>query len=166
MSNNSARAKEILLNQYELVKSSRKVVFNFCREFKHSDYTKEIDGFGRGSICTTQTHIANTYIFWVANSVMNKSLSYHDYKPVELNAVMEVFYGVNQFMEEFINLYINDIFSRKTINIKDGNNKISATLLQIFTHVITHEFHHKGQIMSMGRLLGYVPPDADIIRFS
>jgi len=33
------------------------------------------------------------------------------------------------------------------------------------THVMTHEFHHKGQIMTMGRMLGYTPPDADVIRF-
>ena len=38
------------------------------------------------------------------------------------------------------------------------------TPLQLFTHTITHEFHHKGQVMSMSRLLGYVPVDADIIR--
>ncbi len=36
--------------------------------------------------------------------------------------------------------------------------------LQLFTHVITHEFHHKGQIMSLSRHLGYTPVDADIIR--
>lgn len=33
------------------------------------------------------------------------------------------------------------------------------------THVMTHEFHHKGKIMTMGRMLGYTPPDADVIRF-
>ena len=38
------------------------------------------------------------------------------------------------------------------------------TPLQLFTHTITHEFHHKGQVLSMSRLLGYVPVDTDVIR--
>ncbi|HEX8506591.1 MAG TPA: DinB family protein [Hymenobacter sp.] len=37
--------------------------------------------------------------------------------------------------------------------------------LQLFPHVITHEFHHKGQILSMSRLLGHVPVDTGAIRF-
>nr|WP_285855105.1 DinB family protein [Paenibacillus cellulositrophicus] len=39
------------------------------------------------------------------------------------------------------------------------------SILQLMTHVMTHEFHHKGQIMTMGRMLGYTPPDADVICF-
>jgi uncharacterized damage-inducible protein DinB len=38
----------------------------------------------------------------------------------------------------------------------------SATPLQLFTHVMTHEFHHKGQLLSMFRILGHVPPDTDV----
>jgi uncharacterized damage-inducible protein DinB len=28
--------------------------------------------------------------------------------------------------------------------------------------VTTHEFHHKGQIVLMARVLGYFPPDTDV----
>jgi uncharacterized damage-inducible protein DinB len=48
--------------------------------------------------------------------------------------------------------------------IINGRNE-TATPLQLFTHVITHEFHHKGQILSRCRQLGYVPVDTDILRF-
>ncbi len=43
---------------------------------------------------------------------------------------------------------------------------MTFNVLELFTHVMTHEFHHKGQIMSMTRLLDYSPVDADIIRFN
>lgn len=47
----------------------------------------------------------------------------------------------------------------------DINNKIViANPLKIFTHVITHGFHHKGQILSLNRHLKYAPVDTDIIR--
>jgi uncharacterized damage-inducible protein DinB len=32
----------------------------------------------------------------------------------------------------------------------------------ILLHVITHAFHHKGQIVSMLRILGYPAPDTDL----
>ncbi|MFD1258691.1 DinB family protein [Mucilaginibacter terrae] len=38
-------------------------------------------------------------------------------------------------------------------------------MLQIFTHTITNEFHHKGQILIIFRLLGQTPPGSDMIRF-
>ncbi|MEO7312132.1 MAG: DinB family protein [Chitinophagaceae bacterium] len=41
---------------------------------------------------------------------------------------------------------------------------ISGSPLKLFSHVITHEFHHKGQILSLSRHLGYVPVDTDMIR--
>ena len=34
----------------------------------------------------------------------------------------------------------------------------------ILLHVITHGFHHKGQIVAMLRLLGYPAPDTDMQR--
>ena len=39
-----------------------------------------------------------------------------------------------------------------------------TTPATIFADVTTHEFHHKGQILSISRHLGYVPVDTDIIR--
>ena len=47
-----------LKEQYDLVKSSRNVVFKFCESFNQSDYNGVVTGFGRGSVCSTQLHIA------------------------------------------------------------------------------------------------------------
>ncbi|HEY4289997.1 MAG TPA: DinB family protein [Puia sp.] len=44
----------------------------------------------------------------------------------------------------------------------DAMGKGSASPIQLFTHVLTHEFHHKRQVMSMCRLLGHQPPDTDV----
>ncbi|WP_372850566.1 DinB family protein [Pedobacter sp.] len=30
---------------------------------------------------------------------------------------------------------------------------------------MTYEFHHKGQVMTMARLLGNTSPDTDVMRF-
>ncbi len=40
---------------------------------------------------------------------------------------------------------------------------LSITPLWLLTHTETHEFHHKGQIVSMARHLGYTPPNTILI---
>jgi uncharacterized damage-inducible protein DinB len=49
-----------------------------------------------------------------------------------------------------------------TITIKDGPERVDG--FKLFTHTITHEFHHKGQILTLSRQLGYTPVDTDIMR--
>ena len=39
-----------------------------------------------------------------------------------------------------------------------------AEAFRLFTHVVTHEFHDKGQILSLTRHLGFVPVDTDVMR--
>lgn len=34
---------------------------------------------------------------------------------------------------------------------------------KLFMHTVTHEYHHKGQIMAMDRQLGYEPPNTDVL---
>ena len=39
-------------------------------------------------------------------------------------------------------------------------NRTSSKLLM---HVITHEFHQKGQLVAMARQMGYEPPNTDVL---
>lgn len=157
----------ILQRQYDLIKSSRQVVFQFCEKFSHIDYTKEITGIGRGSVRNLQVHIANTYIFWLANFAMKQSHSFPPYESFkDLKSVLKIYEIADKVVYQFLEQYNNNwemIISGADSSFKKN---ISATAIELFTHVITHEFHHKGQIMSMGRMLGHTPPDADVIRFS
>ncbi|MGI8600731.1 MAG: DinB family protein, partial [Chitinophagaceae bacterium] len=74
----------------------------------------------------------------------------------------DYFNSVDKLADEFIGVFQNDSF--KELKIIVNENTISKTPFELFTHVITHEFHHKGQILSLSRHLGYLPVDTDIIR--
>jgi uncharacterized damage-inducible protein DinB len=157
----------LLKNQYELIKSSREVVFQFCEKISNDDYTKEVQGFGRGNIRNTHAHIGSTYIFWLAEFGMKKEQSYPPYESYkDLNDVRQLFEKVDDIVSEFINSFNNQLNDNVFGYVASAKRSIEVTALQLFIHVITHEFHHKGQIMSMSRILGYPPPDADIIRFT
>lgn len=70
---------------------------------------------------------------------------------------MRLFIEVDHYMAQFLNEYAS---YEQILNINvPGRGTMDLSILQIFTHVITREFHHKGQIMSKIRNLGYTPPD-------
>jgi uncharacterized damage-inducible protein DinB len=147
--------------QYEWIKDSRKVLFDYCRTVSKQDFTNQNTSFGRGgSMRNLLVHIANTYQFWIANTGLRLNVDYPKYENIaDIEAVIRLFDEVDAFMETFI----ETIDDRSIIYKLDGATN-TTTPLRLFTHVITHEFHHKGQILSISRHLGYTPVDTDVMR--
>lgn len=150
--------------QYELVRESRKVLFTYCKTISLIDFVTKNSSFGRGgSIRNLFIHIANTYQFWIAKHGLNKDIIFTTYDSKEsINDIIYVFDTVDIIMYEFIDLFKEP--ATKLIDYEINGVKNSVGLLKLFTHVITHEFHHKGQVLSISRHLGYTPVDTDIIR--
>lgn len=155
---------EILLKQYELLRESREVLFSYLETLDARHYREEIESFGHGSIRNLQVHVANAYIHWLPRFALQQDAPYFD--PSKINGVGQVrplYEQVDLQVGRFLNSFAGDIstaLSRKMSNRKE----LSLSPLALFTHVLTHEFHHKGQILSMSRHLGYTPPDTDMIR--
>lgn len=110
-------------------------------------------------------HVAETYLFWISHfAFQNVSHS----KAETFTSVMEIralYTEVDFHVFELIKTYEGAWEDQVKGSIKGIQKEISVSAFQLFTHVTTHEFHHKGQILSMSRLLGYTPVDTDIIRF-
>ncbi|MGE0588214.1 MAG: DinB family protein [Cyclobacteriaceae bacterium] len=155
---------EAATKQYTFVKGSREVVFNFCETMSAEHFTKPVEHFGRGSICSTHAHVADTYIHWIGKFGLQKEIEYLNPKTVNsVDALRREFIKVNKLIEEFFEKFYDDSDELLERNIPD-RGKVGFSPLKLFTHVITHEFHHKGQMMSMARINGYTPPDTDLIR--
>jgi uncharacterized damage-inducible protein DinB len=149
--------------QYEFVKESRKVLFQFCKTISPEDFVNQNSSFGRGgSIRNLLVHVANTYQYWIANLVLNENIIYAEYENFKnIQDVMLLFNHVDDFMFKFI-LKMDSLGNE--ISCITENIKHSTKPLRLFSHVITHEYHHKGQILSLSRHLGYIPVDTDIMR--
>lgn len=147
--------------QYEWVKDSRRVLFGYCRTISPEHFVDQNTTFGRGgSMRNLLVHIANTYQFWIANTGLQMNIGYPGYEDFNnINEVIRLFDDIDAFMETFISR-IDD----RDIPYEIGGVKSNAKPLKLFTHVISHEYHHKGQILSISRHLGYVPIDTDIMR--
>jgi len=154
---------EILSAQYELVRSSREVLLDYCAELSADQFIAPVSAFNNSSVQYLLVHIANTYQSWLGNFAMNKNYPFP--KTEEVNSLEEIvrqFDEANNTVEEFLNRFdpeekISGIATFKRI-------PMTVTALHLFTHVITHEFHHKGQILSMTRHFGFVPVDTDALR--
>jgi uncharacterized damage-inducible protein DinB len=149
--------------QYEFVRSSRSVLFEYCSKMSAHDFIKEHTHFGRGSVRNLLVHVGNTYGFWIGEQALKQQMNYlphHDVTSVaeaaDYLATMDslVIFFIENYQENFSN----------DLQLSIHGKAVIASPLKLFTHVITHEFHHKGQILSMSRHMGYIPVDTDIIR--
>lgn len=149
--------------QYTYVQESRTILFDYCKTISTENFIKENSSFGRGgSIRNLLVHIANTYEFWIAKLALGREVVFAEFEENKtIQDVISVFDDVDFFMGEFIG-YIDD--GGDNIEFELNGVKRSEEPIKLFSHVITHEYHHKGQILSVSRHLGYIPVDTDIIR--
>ncbi|WP_231459054.1 MULTISPECIES: DinB family protein [unclassified Pedobacter] len=155
--------KNTLTSQYAYVLYSRNTIIEYIKTMSIEDFLTENSSFGRGSIRNLLVHICDTYAAWIGLRALNiqqefKPFSY--YKDIAdcITYFEEIDSYINTFLHKFEGSYETEI------EIQRNGDILKISPLRLFTHTITHEFHHKGQIMSLSRHLGYTPVDADIIR--
>lgn len=155
---------QILQKQYALVRGSRMALFGYFERISADRLLRRVPEFNQRSICSLQTHIANVYIVWLARFALQRPLVHFDeQKSVSVEAMQHIFAQVDEIMADFLTAFSNpDLLIRE--KMIGENSTEEHSVLEVFTHVITHEFHHKGQLLTMSRLLGYEPVDTDIIR--
>jgi uncharacterized damage-inducible protein DinB len=154
-----------LLHQYQLVLSSREAVFTHLETLGPEDLLKPVASFNNESIGSLMIHTADTYTAWLVNFARQEnraSFTPDNYK--HLSGIRGTFEQVDLIVNDFLHHFTDTLSAPLTLPKKDGV-ELTLTPLQLFTHVITHEFHHKGQIMNMSRQLGYIPVDTDVIRY-
>ncbi|MBA2745860.1 MAG: damage-inducible protein DinB [Flavisolibacter sp.] len=150
--------------QYGFVLDTRETLFNYCKSISSNDFLKENSFFGRGgSIRNLLVHIANTYEFWIGKCALEKNMVFTDYTSKQNIAdTIDLFGSIDILVFEFLESMRRA--EKNEINYEINGTKGTAEPFKLFSHVITHEFHHKGQILSLSRNFGYTPIDTDIMR--
>jgi uncharacterized damage-inducible protein DinB len=155
--------EKLLIEQYRLLKDSRAVLIDYCQKLSTEDFTRELKDFGRGSIRNLLVHIVNTYEFWLGNFALNKNMTYTNPLGVaKAPDMLPVFDQTNALVTDFVQAFQGQLHTVLSGQLRE--KEVKTTPLTLFTHVMTHEFHHKGQILSMSRHMGYTPVDTDIVR--
>lgn len=151
------------LNQYDLIQSSRSVLLDYCARISNEHFLVENSTFGRGSIRNLLVHNAYTYQYWLGVQALQKDIPFPGYSSVQsISDAVKLFQKTDTIVAEFIAKFSHQHLQPITVTLRE--NTFDSTPLALFTHTISHEFHHKGQILSLSRHLGYVPVDTDVIR--
>jgi uncharacterized damage-inducible protein DinB len=156
---------ELLKKQYALVQSSRSAVFDFIDIHVGADLNSPVAAYNNQTIRYFLVHNANTYLQWLGYFALKAPfVLLNDEEFADISLIYSLYKQVDATMMDFLETFAEKL-EGQVQGVLSRNRQVSTTPLQLFTHVITHEFHHKGQIMSMCRLLGHTPPDTDVIRF-
>jgi uncharacterized damage-inducible protein DinB len=154
------------LTQYELVRGARAALLDYCATLKPADFIAPVPVFNHSSMRDLLVHVAGAYQVWLSEI----GLQLNTQRPVaaevpDVAAVRALFEEVDALLTDFSRYYATRWQEPTVFDFQRQSTVLTLTPLQLFTHVVTHEFHHKGQVLSMSRQLGYTPVDTDVIRF-
>lgn len=149
---------------YSWVKFARERLFAWAEALPDGVYTQERPDFAYGSLRNVQAHIANCYLVWVAR----RGLGLTDTALVDTSAVPDVaamravYAEVDAVMERALEAFTTP---DALFDLELEHEVLRVTQRWLVMHPVTHEFHHKGQMLTIGRILGHPypqGPDTDL----
>ncbi|UOG73768.1 DinB family protein [Hymenobacter tibetensis] len=155
----------VFLAQYALVQSARAALLDYCATLAPADFTAPVPAFNNSSPRDLLVHVANVYQQWLGVVAQGFPPSYSD--PVlvpDVEAVRRLFQEIDALVAAYCIQREDSWQTTASFAVPGRPEPLALTPLMLFTHVLTHEFHHKGQVLSMSRQLGYTPLDTDVIR--
>ena len=138
------------------------IVLDHLSTIPASDYAREVPGFGFPTLREQVIHIFNCEGLWVHAL---QGLTYRDRNPSDYASVADARLLQREVSEQTLaylaGLTDQQISSNAELRYPDGDLAVRTPAFVIH-HVLTHAFHHKGQIVAMCRVLGHPAPDTDL----
>lgn len=155
----------LLQAQYNGVKSARQVLLSYCGSMENAHLFKPVAAFNNSSISSLLIHTANTYLHWLVFVDGEMPVNYFKEDDIKgITDIQSIYWQVDTAVNSFLTKYARDYQQVYNKKLPARDKTIMVAPLELFTHAITHEFHHKGQVLTMSRQLGYTPVDTDVIR--
>ena len=123
---------------------------------------KPIPGFGHPSVWKQLVHVLTCEEGWIHDLKDQTFAGWHE----EDCPTMEALLAAKGRIQEATRTYLGNL-TEEQLNTTlaerpaDWGGELRSPAF-ILLHVITHAFHHKGQVVAMLRKLGYPAPDTDL----
>lgn len=129
------------------------------------DYTRDVPGFGSSSLRAQVIHNLNCEAFWIH---VLQGFPFTDEDPARFPTVADA-RALRDKVTAQTRTYLSSITDAQLnttteLRFPDGDTATRTPAL-ILHHMLTHAFHHKGQIVAMCRILGHPAPDTDLNNF-
>nr|WP_281292454.1 DinB family protein [Terriglobus albidus] len=145
--------------------SSLSLVLDHLSTIPEEEYVRALPGFGLPTLRAQVIHIFNCEAFWIhtLQAARFKDEDAANWPTISDARLLQSRVGANT-LAYLSGLTDEQLNTDTTLHFPDGDTAIRTPAL-ILHHVLTHAFHHKGQIVSMCRTLGYPAPDTDLNQF-
>lgn len=156
-----------LILMYDWIKRTREVLFEYTDSLPNEVYTLEHPDFAYGSIRNIHAHVAGCYQFWIGTIGLQQTIGYVDEPASSLpdsKSMRVAFAKVDLMLEEAFSKFQS--LDEPLEVVRPGRDTIMVSQRWLIVHPITHEFHHKGQLLALGRVLGHPLPsssDTDLV---
>ncbi|WP_243740018.1 DinB family protein [Aureibacillus halotolerans] len=155
---------KLFKDQYAWIRMTRENTFRCCELVQDEEYRQELNGFGWASIRDLHVHVAECYQNWLAVFGLKEAMTIVTPEDVEnVNDMRRVFSTIDSLVARFLEEFDGQNETHICGKVPWQKEEESLSVLWLYTHTTTHEFHHKGQIVSMIRQLGYTPIDTDLL---
>jgi len=126
-------------------------------------YNTRLNGFGFPTIGEQVIHILQCEALWIHRA---QAIPFDGWSLSDCQIIQDA-RGLQEKVRSETLAYLSSLTNQQlneeiTLHTSDGF-KITCTPAQLMHHVLTHAFHHKGQIVSMCRILGHPAPDTDML---
>lgn len=145
--------------------ASLNLVLDHLSTIPAENYVKEMPGFGFRTLRDQAIHIFNCEGFWIHTL---QGLRYVNRTPEKCPAIVDARLLQREVIEQ-TNGYLSNLTDQQLnadaeLHFADGDLAVRTPAL-VLHHVLTHAFHHKGQIVAMCRALGHPARDTDLNQF-
>jgi uncharacterized damage-inducible protein DinB len=173
-----------LPTMYDWIKRTREAVFAYAETLPNEVYLREHPDFPYGSIRDLHAHVAHAYVWWTGRyglglepyqtklealppeetaTPSSRRAALVALQDAETLALTDVAAMRNKFLE--VDTILERAFETfENVDepfelIRPGRDRLVVTRRWLIVRPITHEFHHEGQLVMLGRALGHPLPE-------
>ncbi len=152
---------------YNWVKRTREDVQRYTESLPPEVYLQQHQDVPYGSIRDLHAHIAYAYLWWVGRYGLGLPAFEQELEMKAINtpaAMRAKFLEVDTILEQAFATF-DDVDAPFEV-VRPGRDQFMVTKRWLIVRPMTHEFHHQGQLLLLGRLLGYPLPEglgADLV---
>ena len=144
---------------YDWTRRTREDLFRFLDSLPIEIYTLEHPDFAYGSIRNIHAHVAFAYLGWVGVVGLGydrATLEFPAEKILNANAMRERFAFVDNIVAQALAKFenVDDMFEYQR-----RDETLQLTKRWLIVRPLTHEFHHKGQLLALARILEHPLPE-------
>lgn len=121
-----------------------------------------ISGFGHPTVCKQLVHILTCEEGWVHDLQYQSFAGWDEGDCPTIQALQAARKRIRDATRTYVhNLTEEELNTTLVKPPQDWGGELRSPAF-ILLHVITHAFHHKGQVVAMLRILGHPAPDTDL----